>query len=116
MSVTKVKIRPLGDKVLVKMDRGDSVSMLEVEIEIPTPVKAKPPVKVAEAAVVGVAVTIAELFGDRQRSAGPAHAFLPRPRRDAHLEFRSHPVRRDRLLQPVGHVCRRGKSKGVVER
>ncbi|SER04245.1 cell division topological specificity factor MinE [Faunimonas pinastri] len=29
------------DKVLVKMDRGDAVSTLEVDIEIPTPTKPK---------------------------------------------------------------------------
>ena len=30
------------DKVMVKMDRGDAVSTLEVDIEIPTPTIAKP--------------------------------------------------------------------------
>jgi cell division topological specificity factor len=30
-----------SDKVLVKMERGDAVSTLEVEIEIPTPIEKK---------------------------------------------------------------------------
>ena len=30
------------DKVQVKMDRGDAVSTLEVDIEIPTPAKVEP--------------------------------------------------------------------------
>ncbi|HEX9905564.1 MAG TPA: cell division topological specificity factor MinE [Propylenella sp.] len=40
LAVIKKHIQVDTDKVQVKMDRGESVSMLEVEIEIPTPTKA----------------------------------------------------------------------------
>jgi cell division topological specificity factor len=53
LAVIKKHVSVDKDKVQVKMDRGDSVSMLEVDIEIPTPAKqaaaAKP--KVIAAAV-----------------------------------------------------------------
>jgi cell division topological specificity factor len=40
LAVIKKHVQVDTDKVQVKMDRGESVSMLEVEIEIPTPTKA----------------------------------------------------------------------------
>jgi cell division topological specificity factor len=40
LAVIKKHVSVDSDKVQVKMDRGDSVSMLEVDIEIPTPTKA----------------------------------------------------------------------------
>jgi cell division topological specificity factor len=55
LAVIKKHVSVDTDKVLVKMDRGDSVSMLEVEIEIPTPLKTKPPVKVTETVAVAAA-------------------------------------------------------------
>jgi cell division topological specificity factor len=57
LAVIKKHVSVDTDKVLVKMDRGDSVSMLEVEIEIPTPLKTKPPVKAPEGAVAVVAAS-----------------------------------------------------------
>jgi cell division topological specificity factor len=39
LAVIKKHVQVDSDKVQVKMDRGESVSMLEVEIEIPTPTK-----------------------------------------------------------------------------
>ena len=39
LAVIKKHVPVDADKVQVKMDRGESVSMLEVEIEIPTPTK-----------------------------------------------------------------------------
>jgi cell division topological specificity factor len=39
LAVIKKHVSVDSDKVQVKMDRGDSVSMLEVDIEIPTPTK-----------------------------------------------------------------------------
>lgn len=54
LAVIKKHVSVDADKVQVKMDRGDSVSMLEVDIEIPTPTKplAKAKPQVAAAAVV----------------------------------------------------------------
>ena len=51
LAVIKKHVQVDSEKVQVKMDRGESVSMLEVDIEIPTPTKkAKPaPAKVAAA-------------------------------------------------------------------
>lgn len=40
LAVIKKHVQVDSEKVQVKMDRGESVSMLEVEIEIPTPTKA----------------------------------------------------------------------------
>jgi cell division topological specificity factor len=45
LAVIKKHVQVDTDKVQVKMDRGDSVSMLEVDIEIPTPTKPKPVAK-----------------------------------------------------------------------
>lgn len=42
LAVIKKHVAVDTDKVQVKMDRGDSVSMLEVDIEIPTPTKPLP--------------------------------------------------------------------------
>ena len=42
LAVIKKHVQVDTDKVQVKMDRGESVSMLEVDIEIPTPTKPKP--------------------------------------------------------------------------
>jgi cell division topological specificity factor len=39
LAVIKKHVQVDSDKVQVKMDRGESVSMLEVEIEVPTPTK-----------------------------------------------------------------------------
>jgi cell division topological specificity factor len=39
LAVIKKHVTVDADKVMVKMDRGDAVSTLEVDIEIPTPVK-----------------------------------------------------------------------------
>jgi cell division topological specificity factor len=39
LAVIKKHVHVDTEKVQVKMDRGESVSMLEVEIEIPTPMK-----------------------------------------------------------------------------
>jgi len=39
LAVIKKHVSVDADKVQVKMDRGDSVSMLEVDIEIPTPTR-----------------------------------------------------------------------------
>jgi cell division topological specificity factor len=52
LAVIKKHVSVDSDKVQVKMDRGDSVSMLEVDIEIPTPTKAvaKPKQEVLAAA------------------------------------------------------------------
>jgi cell division topological specificity factor len=55
LAVIKKHVSVDTDKVLVKMDRGDSVSMLEVEIEIPTPLKTKAPIKVTEPVAVAAA-------------------------------------------------------------
>jgi cell division topological specificity factor len=41
LAVIKKHVQVDAEKVQVKMDRGDSVSMLEVDIEIPTPTKRK---------------------------------------------------------------------------
>jgi cell division topological specificity factor len=51
LAVIKKHVQVDSEKVQVKMDRGESVSMLEVDIEIPTPTKkAKAaPAKVAAA-------------------------------------------------------------------
>jgi cell division topological specificity factor len=57
LAVIKKHVSVDTDKVLVKMDRGDSVSMLEVEIEIPTPLKKKQPVKATEGAIAAVAAS-----------------------------------------------------------
>jgi cell division topological specificity factor len=48
LAVIKKHVQVDQQKVQVKMDRGESVSMLEVDIEIPTPTKAKPAAKPAE--------------------------------------------------------------------
>jgi len=40
LAVIKRHIHVDSEKVLVKMERGESVSTLEVEIEVPTPTKA----------------------------------------------------------------------------
>ena len=40
LAVIKKHVQVDSDKVQVKMDRGESVSMLEVEIQVPTPTKA----------------------------------------------------------------------------
>ena len=55
LAVIKKHVSVDADKVQVKMDRGDSVSMLEVDIEIPTPTKAvaKPKQEVLAAAAAG---------------------------------------------------------------
>jgi cell division topological specificity factor len=56
LAVIKKHVQVDHEKVQVRMDRGESVSMLEVEIEIPTPIKAmmveqaKPKAKAAAAA------------------------------------------------------------------
>ena len=42
LAVIKKHVQVDTEKVQVKMDRGESVSMLEVDIEIPTPTKPKP--------------------------------------------------------------------------
>jgi len=39
LAVIKKHVQVDSEKVQVKMDRGDSVSMLEVDIEIPTPTR-----------------------------------------------------------------------------
>jgi cell division topological specificity factor len=39
LAVIKKHVQVDSDKVQVKMERGESVSMLEVDIEIPTPTK-----------------------------------------------------------------------------
>jgi cell division topological specificity factor len=39
LAVVKKHVQVDSEKVQVKMDRGESVSMLEVDIEIPTPTK-----------------------------------------------------------------------------
>jgi cell division topological specificity factor len=39
LAVVKKHVHVDSEKVQVKMDRGDSVSMLEVDIEIPTPTR-----------------------------------------------------------------------------
>jgi cell division topological specificity factor len=39
LAVIKKHVNVEAEKVQVKMDRGESVSMLEVDIEIPTPTK-----------------------------------------------------------------------------
>ena len=39
LAVIKKHVQVDSEKVQVKMDRGESVSMLEVDIEIPTPTK-----------------------------------------------------------------------------
>ena len=41
LAVIKKHVTVDADKVMVKMDRGEAVSTLEVDIEIPTPVKKK---------------------------------------------------------------------------
>ena len=41
LAVIKKHVQVDTEKVQVKMDRGESVSMLEVDIEIPTPTKPK---------------------------------------------------------------------------
>jgi cell division topological specificity factor len=53
LAVIKKHVPLDQDKVQVRMDRGESVSTLEVEIEIPTPTKEMkaPRLKVAVAAV-----------------------------------------------------------------
>ena len=56
LAVIKKHVSVDADKVQVKMDRGDSVSMLEVDIEIPTPTKPatkNKPAVVAAAVVAG---------------------------------------------------------------
>jgi cell division topological specificity factor len=50
LAVIKKHVPVDQQKVQVKMDRGESVSMLEVDIEIPTPTKPAPAAKPAEAA------------------------------------------------------------------
>ena len=40
LAVIKKHVQVDSDKVQVKMDRGESVSMLEVEIQVPTPTTA----------------------------------------------------------------------------
>jgi cell division topological specificity factor len=54
LAVIKKHVNVDSEKVQVKMDRGESVSMLEVDIEIPTPTKkakaAKPKVTATAAA------------------------------------------------------------------
>ena len=51
LAVIKKHVNVDPEKVQVKMERGESVSMLEVDIEIPTPTKkAKPKMAKVEAA------------------------------------------------------------------
>ena len=50
LAVIKKHVPVDSDKVQVKMDRGESVSMLEVEIEIPTPTKSAAAVRPQAAA------------------------------------------------------------------
>jgi cell division topological specificity factor len=52
LAVIKKHVNVEAEKVQVKMDRGESVSMLEVDIEIPTPTK---PTNAARPAVAAAA-------------------------------------------------------------
>jgi cell division topological specificity factor len=55
LAVIKKHVPVDSDKVQVKMDRGESVSMLEVEIEIPTPTKSAAAVRPHAAAAAASA-------------------------------------------------------------
>jgi cell division topological specificity factor len=57
LAVIKKHVQLDHDKVQVRMDRGESVSTLEVEIEIPTPIKKAKPTQPKVAAAVAASAS-----------------------------------------------------------
>ena len=81
LAVIKKHVQVDSEKVQVKMERGESVSMLEVDIEIPTPTKksAKPRYCTKAAAKRRLAACEPGERQAQQRLSSAASGFLPAP-------------------------------------